>query len=273
MATIVVDAGHGGYDNGAMFNGRLEKDDNLALALEVGTMLENAGFDVLFTRTEDIYQTPSEKARIANDNGADYFISIHRNSSEFPNQYSGVQSLIFSEGGIRQQMGENINANLEQLGFPNLGISIRPNLTVLRRTRMPSVLVEAGFINNEQDNQIFDERFEEIARGITDGIIQAVGMPGVPYGELTAEFALSMPNGMNTGTQMPKYWILTGLFTREAEANAQAAQVRQAGHSAQVIMLGEFFAVVAGPYNTLPEAGRHAAQLTRAGYDASIIIV
>ena len=54
MAKVVVDAGHGGYDAGASYNGRLEKDDNLALALEVGAMLEDRGVDVVYTRTEDI---------------------------------------------------------------------------------------------------------------------------------------------------------------------------------------------------------------------------
>ena len=123
MATIVVDAGHGGYDSGAVFNGREEKDDTLALALEVGAKLQNAGFDVVFTRTDDVYQTPSEKARIANESGADYFISLHRNSSEYPNQYSGVQSLIYGRGGVKQTIGENINANLEQLGFTNFPVT------------------------------------------------------------------------------------------------------------------------------------------------------
>ena len=62
---IVLDAGHGGTDPGAVYNGRNEKDDNLALAQAVGKILEDNGVDVVYTRTEDIYQTPFEKARIA----------------------------------------------------------------------------------------------------------------------------------------------------------------------------------------------------------------
>ena len=54
MAKIVIDAGHGGRDSGAVYRGRMEKDDALALALEVGAMLENAGQDVVYTRTDDI---------------------------------------------------------------------------------------------------------------------------------------------------------------------------------------------------------------------------
>ena len=98
---IVLDAGHGGTDPGAVYNGRNEKDDNLALAQAVGKILEDNGVDVVYTRTEDIYQTPFEKARIANQSGADYFISFHRNSSPEDNQYQGVEVLVYDKSGIK----------------------------------------------------------------------------------------------------------------------------------------------------------------------------
>ena len=59
---IALDAGHGGSDPGAVYNGRQEKDDNLRLAMEVGRILENAGVDVVYTREDDIYETPFKKA-------------------------------------------------------------------------------------------------------------------------------------------------------------------------------------------------------------------
>ena len=94
MATIMLDAGHGGYDSGAVYGDRYEKNDTLSLVLAVGTILENNGVDVLYTRTTDVYQSPNEKAGIANRSDADYFISIHRNSSPDPNTYSGVETLV-----------------------------------------------------------------------------------------------------------------------------------------------------------------------------------
>ena len=60
MATVMLDAGHGGYDNGASYDGRLEKEDALNLVLAVGSILEDAGVDVLYTRTTDVYQSPNE---------------------------------------------------------------------------------------------------------------------------------------------------------------------------------------------------------------------
>ena len=81
MAGVILDAGHGGYDNGAQYDGRKEKDDNLRLTLAVGQILEQNGVPVSYTRQSDIYQSPSEKARLGNESGADYFISIHCNST------------------------------------------------------------------------------------------------------------------------------------------------------------------------------------------------
>lgn len=68
----MIDAGHGGADFGATYNGRQEKDDNLRLALAVGEILSENGIDVEYTRTTDVYQTPFEKATLGNQSGADF---------------------------------------------------------------------------------------------------------------------------------------------------------------------------------------------------------
>ncbi|MEI3526117.1 MAG: N-acetylmuramoyl-L-alanine amidase [Eubacteriales bacterium] len=69
-----------------------------------------------------------------------------------------MQTLIYDDSGFKKEMAENINANLEALGFRNAGVDIRPNLVVLNSTRMPALLVEAGFIDSDKDNQLFDSR-------------------------------------------------------------------------------------------------------------------
>ena len=134
--SIMLDAGHGGRDPGAVYNGRQEKDDVLKLVLAIGEILQNSGIDVEYTRTTDIYETPFQKATEANEAGVDFFISIHRNSSPLANQYMGVESLIYNLSGIKYEMAENINAQLETVGFKDLGVKARPNLVVLRRTKM-----------------------------------------------------------------------------------------------------------------------------------------
>lgn len=174
--TIVMDAGHGGSDFGAVYEGRYEKDDTLSLALAVGNILQNAGINVIYTRTEDVYETPYRKAQEGNLSGADYFISIHRNSSPYPNTYSGVESLVYSDYGIAATMARNINRQLSYLGFRNIGVTERPNLIVLNSTQMPAVLVEVGFINTDADNALFDLEFEAIAEAIAYGILESIGV-------------------------------------------------------------------------------------------------
>ena len=110
--SIMLDAGHGGRDPGAVYNGRQEKDDVLKLVLAIGEILQNSGIDVEYTRTTDIYETPFQKATEANEAGVDFFISIHRNSSPLANQYMGVESLIYNLSGIKYEMAENINAQV-----------------------------------------------------------------------------------------------------------------------------------------------------------------
>ena len=156
---IIIDAGHGGNNPGATHEGRRESDDALRLALAVGDLLAQDGFDVVYTRTDDTTQSVAEKAAIANESGADLFISIHRNAAARDNLYNGVQALIYGPGGLREEVAGNIVDELETVGFQNLGIDIRPDLVVLNRTQMPAVLVEAGFIDSDKDNQIFDSRF------------------------------------------------------------------------------------------------------------------
>ena len=174
MATVFLDEGHGGVNPGAVFEGRRESDDALELTLAVGNILEENGIDVEYSRTTDIYESPAQKAREANASGADYFVSIHRNSSVNPEQYSGVETLVYAKGLRSEKLAENINRELEKVGFINLGISERPNLAVLRRTQMPAVLVEVGFINTARDNELLDTRFYEVANAIAQGIIQTV---------------------------------------------------------------------------------------------------
>ena len=174
MALVILDAGHGGSNPGATYNGREEKTDTLALVLYIGKILEDNGVNVYYTRTTDIYESPIQKAQEGNAAGGDYFVSIHRNSSTYPNQYSGVQTLVFDRNAEAVRLAENINEELEDVGFANLGIEQRQDLAVLRRTNMPAVLVEVGFINTDSDNRLLDQKFEEVGEAIATGILETI---------------------------------------------------------------------------------------------------
>lgn len=198
---VALDAGHGGSDPGAVYNGRQEKDDTLDLTLAVGDILKKNGVDVFYTRTTDEYETPFKKATDANNSGADLFISIHRNSSETPNQYSGVESLVFNDTGLKAEVARNINNQLEDVGFKNLGVDVRKNLVVLKRTKMPAVLVEAGFINNDKDNYLFDQEFDKIANAIADGILESIPASERGSGQSSNN---NQRNGSTSGSMTPR---------------------------------------------------------------------
>ncbi len=171
---VMLDAGHGGWNPGAVYQGRQEKDDVLNLTLAVGEILRQNGINVAYTRMDDTYESPYQKAQEGNQSGADYFVSIHRNSSPVPNQYSGVETLVYNRYGEAARLAENINRQLEGVGFINQGVNERKNLVVLRDTDMPAVLVEVGFINTDADNYLFDTKFQEAAQAIADGILQTI---------------------------------------------------------------------------------------------------
>lgn len=250
MPKVVIDPGHGGRDPGAVFEGRQEKDDNLALALAVGELLENNGIDVVFTRTTDVYDSPYEKAVISNNADADYFVSLHRNSSQTPGVGSGVQTLVYEDQGIPAEMARSINEELSRLGFQNLGVDERKGLVVLRRTEAPAVLVETGFINNEEDNALFDEKFDDIAAAIANGIMNTVNM--------------------NPQDSRPLYRVQVGAYQNRANANAQLQKLQMEGFPAFLIFENGLYRVQVGAFEILNNAVRMEQALRRAGYSTFI---
>lgn len=243
---IIIDAGHGGANPGAVYEGRRESDDVLRLALAVGDILKNDGFDVVYTRTDDVTQSVGEKAAIANESGADLFISIHRNAAPRDNLYNGAQTLIYGPGGLREEVAENIVNELENAGFQNLGVDIRPDLVVLNRTRMPAVLVEAGFIDSDKDNQIFDSNFQEIAEAIAAGI----------------EMSLNHPEG-NTP---PHYTVQAGLFRNKIYADNLLLRLKRQGYPAYLDFDGNLYRVRVGNYEQLDQAVDMEQRLKNRGY-------
>lgn len=250
--SIMLDAGHGGVEPGAVYLGRQEKDDTLNLVLAIGEILQNGGIDVEYTRTTDVYESPLQKAMEANAAGVDFFVSIHRNSSPMPNQYMGVESLIYSLDGIKLEMAENINAQLETVGFVNLGVKARPNLIVLRRTKMPAVLVEVGFINSDTDNQLFDENFQDIAEAIARGILET----------LPVETAIQ---------EHAKYSVQVGAFRNERYAQRLQKELQEEDFPAYIEYYGRFYRVRVGEELTMREATDLERLLKRNGYSTIIV--
>lgn len=277
--TIALDAGHGGSDSGAVYQNRKEKDDVLRLTRAVGQILENSGINVYYVREDDEYETPFKKASDANNSGADLFVSIHRNSSERPNQYSGVETLVYNDDGIRAVLARNINEELENAGFKNLGVTNRPNLVVLKRTRMPAVLIEAGFINNDEDNRIFDENFNQIAQGIADGILKTLYSQDINFNEIPeypseiSKQPLVFPIENPTENTSPEklYRVQTGAYRDKSNADRMLNSLQIEGFPAFIIFEDGLYKVQVGAFEYLSNAVKMEQRLRRFRYNTYIV--
>ena len=183
---IYIDQGHNprSPNTGAEGNGYTEQDITYAVGQSLATLLRNNGnFEVRLSRpTADTQLGTSNASSLrvrvndANSWGADYFISVHTNAS-VSSSASGGESLVYTIPSAAAELGEDIASNLsEATGLPNRGVKVRPGLYVLRRTNMPAVLVEIGFISNPYDASLMANNPQLFARGIYNGILEYLGL-------------------------------------------------------------------------------------------------
>ena len=182
---IYIDQGHNPLNPnaGAEGNGLREQDIVYAVGVELAELLrQNPNFEVRLSRPTPDTQigtsnTTSLRLRVeeANRWGADYFISIHTNASTIPSA-TGSEAFAFSAPSAAFSLGEDILYWLNRTtGLRNRGMQVRSGLYVLRRTAMPAVLVELGFITNPSDAALMSERPDLFARGIYEGILEYTG--------------------------------------------------------------------------------------------------
>lgn len=302
---VIIDAGHGGQEPGAVYEGRQEKEDALQLAFDVGNALERRGISVSYTRVSDVYDSPYEKAAMANASDADIFLSIHRNAMPVPGTASGVENLVYEDSGTARALGRNIGEALAEAGWTDLGVKERPGLVVLRNTKIPAVLVEVGFINNEKDNEFLDANMAATADAIADGVLKTfreldeaekAGRPGgepsrpaeetgQPGGETSqpAEETGRPAGGTNrpggetsrpageTNPSSDLYVVQTGVYRQRKNAEAELLELRELGCPAYLTAKNGLFYVQAGAFRNLDNAVRMEQSLRRLGYGTVIL--
>lgn len=184
---IVLDPGHGGKDSGAVGSGTMEKILTIKTANYCASYLRAHGYEVIMTRTSDVYSTPSSRPERTNKYNAAYFVSIHYNDSS--NKSAGGAEVFYQvqdkNGGLSKTCASNILKNiLSSFNLTNRGIKLRywPGsdktnfLAVLRGSSSPAVLVEGGFVSNPNDmGQINNEAgLKKMGEAIAKGIIQSL---------------------------------------------------------------------------------------------------
>ncbi|NLZ53554.1 MAG: AMIN domain-containing protein [Thermoanaerobacteraceae bacterium] len=168
---IVIDPGHGGSEPGAVAGNVKEKELNLDIALKLKNLLESSGAKVYMTREDDTFVTQYARSGVANEINADLFVSIHHNSAT--STATGTETLYYPDPEKRLFAQAVQDAVVRHIGFHNRGIVERPGIVVTRETKMPSALVEVGFMSNKNELAIMmtDEFKLKVAQGIHQGII------------------------------------------------------------------------------------------------------
>lgn len=183
---IYIDQGHNpeGINAGAEGFGYREQDITYAVGIYLrDILLEDGRFEVRNSRN-----TPEEslgtsnatslaaRVRGANEWGADYFISIHCNASENP-AANGTEVYVYRQGSVAADLAQQVlEAIVARLGTKNNGVRVNPSLYVLRRTRMPAILVELAYITNEEDVQKLVNDQYAFAYAIYEGLCRYLGL-------------------------------------------------------------------------------------------------
>ncbi|MFB5568604.1 N-acetylmuramoyl-L-alanine amidase [Bacillus cereus] len=174
---VVLDAGHGAHDSGAVGNGLQEKERALTLTKMVDEELRANGVKTFMTRSTDVFVTLSGRAKMANDRGAKVFVSFHLNSGGG----TGYESFVYLSVDAATQRLQNLLHDEAMKVLAPLGIRDRgkkkKDLAVVRETNMPAVLTENGFIDNATDMSHIrqDAVLRKLAKAYAKGICTYLG--------------------------------------------------------------------------------------------------
>ncbi len=186
---IFVDQGHNpeNPNAGAEANGIREQDVTFEVGVRLAELIRaNPRLEVRLSRNSPDEQLGTSNAtslaarvNMANSWGADYFISLHCNASTVTTA-SGSEAYVYSVGSAAYYLGEQILSGLHYAtGLPNRGVRTNPGLYVLRRTTMPAVLVEMGYLTNPYDAELLSTDPQSFARGIYNGIVDYLNLQAV----------------------------------------------------------------------------------------------
>ncbi len=171
---VVVDPGHGGYDNGSNIDGIYEQEITLEIAFCLVDKLQEMGYETLILREDnDTHLFPEERVEMAEKADADIFVSIHLNTYDGQEKVSGMETWYCEKNpGGEELAGMVQKAASKAAGARDRGLKISKDLIVIRDTTMPSCLVEAGFLTDKAEREALmtKEYQEKIAGGIAQGI-------------------------------------------------------------------------------------------------------
>ena len=170
--TIVIDAGHGGTDPGAINGVYKEADAALVISYLLAEELIKKGYKAIMTRSDDTFIELYDRCKIANYHNTDLFISIHLNASANKSAY-GVETWCHTNSVKGNQFAGIVqNELIDELQARDRGVKQSASLCVLKHTKAPAILIETGFISNDNEcKKLFDSEYQ---KQIVKAIIRAI---------------------------------------------------------------------------------------------------
>lgn len=175
--TVCLDPGHGGKDPGCDYqkDGSTiqEKEETLQMVLAIKEAMEAQGINVILTREDDTFIELEDRAAIANEAEADYFISIHRNTLE--NGHANGVEIYYAPGASDETIAfaGNVEAALNEAGISRDRGIMEASMVVCRLSKMPAILVEMGFVMDDEDNKLFYQNMDAYAKAMTDAVLSS----------------------------------------------------------------------------------------------------
>lgn len=218
MAKVFLSAGHGGNDPGAVAYGLKEKDINLNIMLACNDVLVRHGVMTVLSRTKDENDPVSQEVNEANNSKADIAVSFHTNAGGG----DGSEALYYSTSVKGEKLATLCEKHVMSLGQNSRGVKERDDLYFLRGTRMPAVLCECAFIDNDKDNKIINTVNKQKAFGVA-------------YAKAILEYlGIAYKTDSNTSDNSV-YTVQVGSFKSKENADDMLVKLKNAGFSGAFI--------------------------------------
>ena len=226
--TVVIDAGHGGSDNGAMQNNINEKDLDLAIAKQIKELNSNKNLNIVLSRDQDVEINPKDRTNFAIRHNADLLISIHINADEKKNEHDGLDIVIPKNDNSHITQSKLLGSSLIEAFKNNYGLKVPDNLSqreknvwILKANEYPAVLIELGYITTTKDlDYLIDPKNQKtIAQNILNGIEKYANEKII--GDNNASSIQIETNSLSSEDSLPDaLYVVDGKIVSKNEAKA-----------------------------------------------------